>query len=488
MEDRQVHSLSYAVRGRVIFKYFGQLCIVLSALTLVTLIASLLFREYTITLRYLIVALILLVTGWSLNRIRAPSSILTNEALVITALIFIFTSLAYAYPMMASGLSFEDALFESVSAVTTTGLSTLATVEDKPMTFLFSRAWMQWTGGLGIVVFSVAFLIGPGVAARRLGKIEEKEDIISGTYLYARRVLLVYVILTFLGILVLLLVGVKPFPALIHTFAAVSTGGFSSYNNSIAGMGGWTVQGAVMLISLGGSISLLLYYRSFREKWRLLSTDIEMHMLLLSALLIMFLLTVTLGLQKSTGWKELFAHSSILAFSAQTTTGFSTLDIAGLDHSSKLILILSMIVGGSVGSTAGGFKIFRLLILLRMLKLAVVKTCLPEHAVVEHRIAGQHLESDEIEKTLLVILMFIATIFLSWLPFAIMDYNPLNALFEIVSATGTVGLSSGITNHELPTLLKGVLCADMIMGRLEILAVLVLLYPGTWIGKRIETV
>jgi trk system potassium uptake protein TrkH len=143
-----------------------------------------------------------------------------------------------------------------------------------------------------------------------------------------------------------------------------------------------------------------------------------------------------------------------------------------------------MAVGGSVGSTAGGMKILRLLIVLRMAQLTVLRTCLPERAVVEPRIEGQRLESDEIERAFLVIALFAIVVAASWAPFVVMGHDPLDSLFEVVSATATVGLSTGITGPHLAPFLKGVLCADMLMGRLEIVALLVLLYPGTWVGRR----
>jgi trk system potassium uptake protein TrkH len=157
-----------------------------------------------------------------------------------------------------------------------------------------------------------------------------------------------------------------------------------------------------------------------------------------------------------------------------------------LDAGSKLVLICSMLVGGGFGSTAGGFKLLRLLIAVSVLRLILVRTCLPKHAVIEHRLAGRRLQDDEIHAALLLIVLFVVVVALSWLPFVAMGYRPLDALFEVVSATGTVGLSVGLTNATLPALLKGVLCVDMLMGRLEIIAWLMMLYPGTWFSRRME--
>ena len=179
MSERTIESLSYAIRGPVLLKYFGQLCIVAAVLTSVSLMVSLLYGEFAISLRYAIIIALFLGCGFFFGRREVPKGIQTNEALVLTALVFIVTPLMFTYALMASGLHFVDAFFEAVSGITTTGLSTLATVEDKPMSFLFTRAWLQWSGGLGIVVLTVALLLGPGLAAKRLVDFVESEDIVG---------------------------------------------------------------------------------------------------------------------------------------------------------------------------------------------------------------------------------------------------------------------------------------------------------------------
>ena len=140
-------------------------------------------------------------------------------------------------------------------------------------------------------------------------------------------------------------------------------------------------------------------------------------------------------------------------------------------------------IGGGVGSTAGGIKILRFLILLRLFELLIKRTCLPPHAVAEPRLADERLSYEDIEHALLLILLFIVLVVISWLLFLIMGYDPLDSLFEVVSAAGTVGLSTGITSSNLETFLKLVLCIDMLAGRLEIIALLVIFYSGTWFGK-----
>lgn len=481
-EDR-LEPLSFAVRPRVVLKYTGQLGLALAALTLVPLGVALGYEDWPMAWRLALVVALLTVAGVPLGRLRSPRTIQTNEALVVTALAFLVAPLAMSWPMAATGIPYLDALFEAVSGVTTTGLTTLASVAERPPAFLFTRAWMQWYGGLGFVVLSLALLIGPGVAARRLANISgEGEDLIGNTRGHARRVLAVYLAFTVAGIALLWALGLAPFAAVVHTLAAVSTGGYSSFDGSLAGLG-LSTQWAVTLLSLAGAVALSTWYRAARGGPAALANDLQLRALLLAGLAVTMLLALFM-LRSGQPWSEVVRHAPLLALSAQTTTGFASLDVGALDPAARITLAGSMLVGGGVGSTAGGFKILRLLILLRLLQILLHRTRLVEHAVVEYRLGETRIEPEEGLRALLVVVLYIGVVALSWLPFAAAGYDPLNALFEVVSATATVGLSTGITALELDPWLKGVLCLDMLLGRLEVLALLVVLYPRTWFGRR----
>jgi trk system potassium uptake protein TrkH len=389
--------------------------------------------------------------------------------------------------MMATGVPFLDALFEAVSGITTTGLTTMGSVEDKPASFLFSRAWMQWYGGLGIIVLSVAILTRHQAAARRLvDPVEQGETLMATARTHARRSFIVYISLTLLGLALVWSLQGDFFTSLLHVLAGVSTGGFSGFDASLAGMGPPAAV-AVMAVSFMGAVSLPLYWRVAHAGWRngllALSGDVELRALFLACLLIGMVLSALAWQQGSAApWY----HAFMMGFSAQTTTGFSTLPVAGMDPAAKLVMTVSMLIGGSVGSTAGGFKLLRLLILLRLLQLMVRQAGMPPHAVATASLGGHKLQEEDLVRALQLILLFIGIAVLSWLPFVMLGYDPLDALFEVASACGTVGLSSGITRPELEPLLKGVLCFDMLAGRVEIIALLVVLYPRNWFGRREE--
>jgi len=483
---KQATELRYAVRFRVVFRYFGHLCLVLAALTLVPLVMSVIFGDTPISLRYGIVIGGLAALGAGLARLRAPSSVQANEGLVLVALIFLFTPLVLSYPMMGAGLGFLDAFFEAISGVTTTGLSTKATLVGAPATFLFARAWMQWYGGLGIVVLSLALIMRPGLVAKGLAASEiETGDWGGSARAYARRVLKVYGVLTALGIIGSLSVGVGFFDAVLYTFTAVSTAGFAPHDNSLAALS-WFQQWWITLLCLAGAIPLAFYYRMLKERRRVAVDLLQLQAVVIASLVVSLAVGASMRLSAGMAWPQVFHHAPLLALSAQTTTGFASMPCAQLDGGSKLVLIFSMLVGGGVGSTAGGFKLLRLLIAVSVFRWILLQTCLPKHAVIDPRLAGRRLQGEEIHAALLLIGLFVAVVALSWLPFVAMGYSPLDSLFEVVSAVATAGLSVGLSSEKLPALLKGILCVDMLMGRLEIIAWLVVLYPGTWFGRRME--
>lgn len=478
MRESGAAALSYAVRPRVVLHHLGELALVTAALIAVPLCAAPLLGEPRLLPPLLWSASGLGLAGLALRRVRAPARVQTNEALVIVTAIFVVAAGAGAVSFHAAGLSPADALFEAVSAITTTGLSLSGSLADPPRTFLFTRAWLQWVGGLGIVALALALVQGPGIASRRLGaNAVEAEDLPGSARLQARRVLVVYSALSALGIAGLWLLGAEPFDAITFGLAAISTGGFAPHPGSLADLPHAGLRAAVIAIALAGSVTLVLYRRAWLEGPRVLWRDGELRGLLALAALVAVAL-VLLG--RATGPFD----AALLAFSAQTTAGFSSVPVPELDPASKLVLIGSMAVGGSIGSTAGGVKLLRVLIVVQLLRWLLLRSRTPARAVVEPRLAGERLRSEEVQQAVVVLASFAAASFASWLAFLAGGQPPLDSLFEVTSALGTVGLSAGVTSPGLPLFLKGVLCVDMLLGRLEIVTVIVAIAPRTWIGRR----
>ncbi len=482
--DASLRSLSYAVDIRVVARYFGYLSLSLAAMAAVPAGVALGFGETMAAEHYAIVCAALLAGGVVLSRVPADDGIQINEGLVTVALTFIVGALAMSWPFMAAGLSFVDAFFEAVSGLTTTGLSTLASVEDKPVSFLFTRAWLQWYGGLAIIVVALAVIIGPSANAKRLSVDEGGgAEVVASARVRARGVLKVYVGLTIAGVVLLWIAGASPFDAIVHTFAAVSTGGFSSHDGGVAPLPTLAAAG-ISLLSLFGAISFSLHFRALRSGPRTLWEDGEVRALITLVVLTSLALSGCMLAAGGAPGPALAGDAAFLAISAQTTTGFATVPVGDLSAAAKLILIVSMAIGGDMGSTAGGIKIFRLLVVGRLLQLLLARTCVASHAVMTPRIAGRIIDDVELRIACGVVAAYACVVAVSWFVFVAFAYDPLDALFEVVSAVATAGLSAGLASPGLPAALKGLLCVDMLMGRLEIIAILVLVYPRTWFARK----
>ena len=475
-------ALAQPVRYRVLARYLARIGLVVMVLRCLPILVTALEADWKFMNSQLRALAFFSAICLPFSRIRAPEDIRANEVMVISALSFFLSAISGGLPFVSEGLTWIDALFEAVSAVTTTGLSTMSQIEQHTKGFLFARAWMQWYGGLGVVVFSVGFLfMEKGIAARRLamGDISDSRDILGNARSHSIKLLVIYSVLTGFAISLLLLAGVPAFSAVTHALSGISTGGFSIYDASLGAIDQWFAQFLIALTGVLGAVSLPFYYRFIRNGFSELSFNLEIRALLVLSIVVIGLLFFCTE-HSGADVGERLKHAVIMGLSAQTTTGFANINVSDLDNASKLSLIFSMLIGGSIGSTAGGIKILRLLIMLRLIQFFIQRSALPPHAVLERQLRGDKLESDEIEKALLLILIFIGTMLFSWLPFLLMGYAPLDALFEVVSACSTTGLSAGITRVELEPSLKIVLIVDMLLGRVEFLAFLVFLYPRTW--------
>jgi trk system potassium uptake protein TrkH len=356
-----------------------------------------------------------------------------------------------------------------------------------PRSFLFGRAWMQWYGGLGIVVLSLALTLRPGITAKSFALTEkEADDLIGGTRAHARRILLLYAALTGAAVLALLIAGVRPSASLLYSLSAVSTGGFAPHYGSLAALPNRVAAVIATGAGVAGALPFAFYIHRFnRTKYSAVNV-LQVEALFVAAAVVAVGLWLLMAASPGQSTSEALFHAPMLALSAQTTTGFSSMPPSQLEPPAKLLLVASMLVGGGVGSTAGGVKILRLLILVLLIRILVLRASTARHAVLEPRLAGRRLSQDDVRDALALITLFLMVIFISWIPFVGMGYDPVDSLFDVVSAAGTVGLSTGVASPDLPASLKAILGADMLLGRLEIVAWLVLLYPGTWIGRRLE--
>jgi trk/ktr system potassium uptake protein len=468
----QIHRYVSPVDPRSLAAEFRRPAKLLALALAVPFLVSLWFREWQQAV--LFGALATVSFGYGKRRQTASVAPLSQkDALIFAALAYLAFALVGAIVYLPE-MSFVDSFFESMSGFTTTGLS-LLDVEAAPRSLLFFRAYSQWIGGAGIVVLSIVFLPGGRATLLPLYAAEFREENLLGNIVSTTRLVFsIYGGLTFLGFVAFVACGMGAYDALLHVLSTLSTGGFSPYADSIGHFRSPAVEIAVMVFMLVGAVAFPLYYRAAREGAGKLFFDSQ-----LRALVIFSGLGVGLALVY-TGFRDeprLLLTNAFHAVSAITTTGFNVTDTRGWPEGVKLLAILLMTIGGSAGSTAGGLKLVRVLVLLRVAEWTLRRAFLPSEAELPIRQGGRVLRDEDIKSVVGLAVLYLGFNFLCSVLLTFTGASPLDALFESTSALGTVGLSTGLTAPGLPAWAKLVLALEMWAGRLEILPLLVLFYP-----------
>jgi trk system potassium uptake protein TrkH len=415
-------------------------------------------------------------------RLPLPDDLRGIEALVSIALVFGLSALLTVPAFMALGMPALDALFEAVSAVTTTGLSVAADPDLWPFAGHFLRSWVQWCGGLVMATAVLALLLPSGLPARKLGQAGiDQGDRIASTRRQAQQLLGVYLGLTVLMAALSALAIPDAREALVLTLSAISTGGFAPRSDSLASYSAFG-QTIVILTGVLGAVSLLTFVLilqgKLQEAWALGSA--RRVALAIPGFCAVYAAMLPLGGIAS--WSSVYAEMLTLV-SGLTTAGFSTgaMPPAG---AALLVIVIAMLAGGDVGSTAGGLKLARLGIAARAVLHAAQLQRLPANAVAPLRHNGEPVDDRTLASILALIGVYVAALLLLWMHMLGHGHPALPALFEVVSTLSTVGLSTGIVGSELSADLKLSLTFAMWLGRLEFFAVLLLLAPRTWIHGR----
>ncbi len=467
------------IKYKVVYGNFCQILRLLSVTMLFPTAVALLFGEYDQALIFLVIGVVGFGIGMT-GRVVGRSDMSGKEALVVVALGYLVYGAMGAFAFLPVA-SYLNGFFETISGITTTGLSVMVP-ENLPNSLIFFRSFSQWLGGVGIVILSLLILIGPSRNAFRLYTSEFGEDKLTGNVRdTAILVLVVQAVLTGSGYLVYLLVGFGPFEALIHILSTVSTGGFSGSSASIAHYGGAWLRIAVSAFMFFGAIGFPAYYLLRRRGIGAFLGDLQLRYLA-------GILAVSWILMWG-AWHfraDRIIPALFIGTTSVTTTGFSTIPQSHWPAPVILISIFLMLIGGSSGSTAGGIKLYRLIVGLKTIRWYILKALFPAETKIAIKYRGQALEEDVIRRTFSIGGLYLLLAGISSLCFVMFGYAPLKGVFEAVSAIGTVGLSSGITSATMPVFLKIVLILDMWIGRLEILPVLVILYPRIWFPRRIE--
>lgn len=405
-----------------------------------------------------------------------PEDLRGVEAMVSIALLFLLAALFSVPAFMVLGLPPSSALFEGMSAITTTGLSMARDPDAWPFAAHVLRSWMQWCGGLAMATAVLALVLGPGPAARTLGKagIDDRNRIQSARR-QARELLGAYVLLTTgFAIAIALAVG-NGAEGMVLAMSAVSTGGFAPRSDSLASYD-LLAQSIIILACVAGAISLLAFAEAVRRRgtpiWAAPSVRrVGVMVLTCAALLALVQVVAT----PQTAYLPTFFN----LLSAFSTAGYATGPMPTVPALLTLFIVV-MMLGGDRGSTAGGLKLWRISILMRAVRHALTLPRLPERAVSPLRHHGETVKDTFLVTLLGLLVLYVMTATAVWIMLLGLGHPALPALFDTVSALSTVGLSTGVIGPDLPPGAQLVLVLAMWLGRLEFIAVLVLVLPGTW--------
>jgi len=421
---------------------------------------------------------------WLLS--RKAHSFSNRDVFLVTVFSWVLASIFGSFPFYFSGYfpSYPDALFEAVSGVTTTGATILTDIESLPKSILLWRAFLQWIGGLGIVVFTIALLPLLGVSGEKLFNLEfpgpSSEKMTPRIQETAKILLGFYVGFTFIEFL-LLSYSMTFFNAICHAFTTMPTGGFSTFNSSINDQSVY-VKAVILLFMIIGGTNFVLHFRALRGGFRSYIRDREfLYYVGLIAIISSMILLISYITSNGSGILDtIFQVVAIL-----TSTGYTATDYELWSPYVKQFMLFGlMFVGAMGGSTSGGMKLIRVVAIFKYARMELKRALHPK-AIIPIRIGSKVIEDEVIRKTLGFFLFYIMFFFFASLSFSAMGIDMESSFGAAASGMGNIGPSLGQfgptdTYLGLPLAGKFIMMFCMFLGRLEIFAVLVLFTKTYW--------
>lgn len=411
-----------------------------------------------------------------------------KEGFFIVAVGWLVAAVFYSFPYMLEGVPPISALFESMSGVTATGATALTDIESHSRSLLFWRSMTQWIGGMGIIMLFIAILPKLGIAGRQMFRAEvpglQEEQLRPRIRETAKILWLVYIVLSISELLILMIAGLSPYDAITHTFTSISCSGFSPYSNSIAAFNDPMVEGIIMLFMFLGGANFALHYKSIFSDRTSLIKDQEFKFYFAIIAIATLVLAYMLFKTEVYSLADAFRYSSFQVISILTTTGYATADFNLWPDSSRFILFLLMFIGGCAGSTSGGVKVVRLLLLLKYAQKVLFKVIHPK-AIIPIRFNNKTVPEEVIHSIVSFMVIYLMIFFASSTLLSLMGMDFVTTLTASIATLGNVGPGLGLVGpmasfDSIPDLGKLILIANMWIGRLEVFTVIVLLTPAFW--------
>ena len=413
-----------------------------------------------------------------------------NEGMAIVVASWLLSCLVGMVPYILWGgeFSLTNAWFESVSGYTTTGASILKNIESIPMGLLFWRASTHWIGGIGIIIFVLSVLPSFGIAGMILYRSEMSPAALQQFHMRTKEavriIAAVYLGITVVETIALLFTGFNFFDAITHSFATVATGGFSTKSMSIAAFNNPAAEVVIMIFMIISGINFGLLFAVIIGNFSVLKTSTVVKYYLLINLAAIILVTLNTYTNNYENFIDALRYSSFQVLSVGTSTGFANADSSLWPGFSQIIIIFFTFQCACAGSTSGGIKIDRIVIMLKAV-FRRIKQFIHPNAVISITMYNRKTTDIQIEAALIYILFYIGIVLLGSLTLSIMDVDALSAFSGTAAAMGNVGpgLSKvgSLSNYsQIPEAGKWILSIIMLLGRLEIYGLIIFFMPRIW--------
>jgi trk system potassium uptake protein TrkH len=427
---------------------------------------------------------------YGLFRSAKAEFISQREGMAIVALGWTAVGLFGALPFYLGGeiSAFVDAFFESVSGFTTTGSSILTNIETVSKGLLFWRSFIQWLGGMGIIVLSVAILPFLGVGGMQLYKAEVPSPVpdklkprIRDTAMVLWKV---YALISLAEIILLMIGGMDLYNALCHTFTTMPTGGFSTKNASVAHFNSVYFDTVIIFFMLLAGINFSLHYQMIKGKPLAFWRDSECRFFLGAVLLLIIVVSLNIYSTVYENIGQAIRFGAFQVVSIVTTTGYATADFEQWPAMSQLVLLLCMFLGASAGSTGGGMKCLRVMLYLKYCYKELFFLIHP-HAVKQIKIGGKTVSDDVMRSILGFMGLYIGLFVFCTVLLASMGVDFVTSFSAIAATIGNIGPGLGLVGPtdnfaQIPYWGKWLLIWCMLLGRLEIYTVIILIVPEFW--------
>ncbi len=410
-----------------------------------------------------------------------------RDAYLAVTISWIMIALVGSLPFLFSNAipNFINALFESMSGFTTTGSSILTDIESLPKSILFWRSLTHWIGGIGIVVIFIIVMPALQVGGYNLFTLESslQEKIKPKIKSVGYRLLIIYLLLTFSEVVLLLFGGMDLFDSVCHAFGTIATGGFSPKNTSIADYSPY-IQYVIMIFMLLAGTNFIIHYYLLKRKFRDVKQNDEIKFYYGVIGVIGLILTISIYYYMDKPFEESFREAFFQIISIVTCTGFATADYLNWPVFAWMIIFFAMFLGGSTGSTAGGIKIARHVVLFRNIK-RTFRQMMSKHAVIPVRLNGKSIHEDTNNSIINFISIYFLVFFIGTVLMVLIGTDIKTASSSVATCMagigpglGTVGPASNFAH--IPEVGKIILTFFMLIGRLEIYTVIMIFTPHFW--------